>query len=155
MRLICVLLTLSVLGVTPAYADNDVEPEVEVLTVNDCEMIPYGGKDYCGLSIDEWRRVLKTNSALEHKNKLLYAEQQKSAILERQKLDLQRQLEISLKSQALLAEREGKLTKALIDLDKKYQDERVKPRWGNPVVWTVAAVSTAALVGFVAHEALN
>ena len=54
----------------------------------------------------------------------------------------------------VLVERNNKLTKDLIETDRKYQLERVKPRWGNPVAWSVAAVAAALLVGYVANDKL-
>lgn len=155
MRLICVLLTVFVLGVTPAFAEDDVKLEVEVLTVNDCEMIPHKGKDLCGLTLDEWKRVLQTNRTLEHKNKLLYAEHQKSFLLEQQGILLKQQLEASQANEQLLIVHTKKLTTDIIALDKKYQNERVKFRLGDKWAWTVSAVSASILLGVLADKAFD
>lgn len=153
MRLICVLLTVFVLGVTPAYADDDVQREVELVT--DCEMIPHKGEDFCGLTLEEWKRVLKTNATYTSKARLLHYEQLRTSSLENQKSALQISLEALADSQGVLTERVDKLTVELIATDKKYQQERVKPRLGDPLAWTVAAAAVSVLVGFVAYKALD
>lgn len=153
MRLICVLLTVFVLGATPAHAD-DVQREVELLT--ECPRhVTDKGVEYCALDLEEWKRVLKTNVTYMSKVRLLHYETLKTLSLENQKSALQISLKAMAESQQVLTIRVDKLTVDIIDLDKKYQYERVKPRWGNPVAWTVAAVSASILVGFVTQQALD
>lgn len=154
MRLICVLLTVFVLGATPAYAD-DPTPPPDVELVTDCEMIPHEGKDYCGLTLEQWKRILKTNTGYISKTRLLRYERLKTSSLENQKTALQISLEALADSQKVLTERVDKLTVELIATDKKYQQERVKPRLGDPLAWTVAAAAVSVLVGFVTYKALD
>jgi hypothetical protein len=156
MRLICVLLTVFVLGATPAYADDPPKTE-EFELVTDCEMIPIEAskKDLCGLTLEEWTRVLKTNATLVSKTRLLKYERFKTGSLERQKTALQTSLEAMADSQKVLTERVDKLTVDLIAKDEKYQNERVKPRLGNPIAWTITATVVALATGFVIKEVLD
>jgi hypothetical protein len=50
--------------------------------------------------------------------------------------------------------RNASLTKSLIETDRKYQLERVKPQWGSYVSWGINIALAAALGGYViAHQA--
>lgn len=154
MRLICVLLTVFVLGATPAYAE-DVEPGVELVT--DCEMIPLKdrAKDLCGVTLDEWKRILKTNASYISKTKLLQYERLRTNLLEEQKSALQKSLDAMANSQRILTERVDKLTVDHIELDRKYQNERVKPRLGNPIAWTISAAAVALATGLIVKDVLD
>lgn len=136
-----------------ALAD-DVEREVQLLT--ECPRhVMDKGVEYCALSLEEWKRVLKTNAAYTNKVKLLHYESLKTSSLENQKTALQLSLEAMADSQKVLTARVDKLTVDLIATDKKYQDERVKPRLGNPIAWTIAAASAALAAGIVVKTALD
>lgn len=152
MKLICVLLTVFALGVTPAYAD-DLKLDFELVT--DCEMVPHRGKDLCGLTLPEWQRILKTNLTLESRSKLLGYEQDKNKALYDQRDALRIQLKAAEDKEALLLADEKKLRKDIVALDKKYQYERVRPRWGNPIAWTIAAASSVALVGLLVYKSVD
>lgn len=153
MRLICVLLTICVLGETPAYADDSLD--VEILTVLDCEIIPQNGEDLCGLDFAEWQRLLKTNAALASARRLLQYEQDRIKVLADQKVAMKKQIEAFVNSQEVMTMHIDKLTKDHIALDKKYQYEREKPRLGNYVGWTVAAVATVILGGVLIKDLLE
>ncbi len=110
------------------------------------------GVDVCGYdNIDDWKKVLVVDLEVGHERDQLKNEQERSANLLQQKDLLQSEVDHYSSSQKILVEHENKLTQDLIDLDKKYQDERVKPRWGSPIAWTLAAVSTSILAGFVIY----
>ncbi len=87
--------------------------------------------------------------------KQLKLKDQKIGLLEGQKIDFQKQIEALTANNKLLITSNDKLRTDLIETDRKYQNERVKPRWGSPVAWTIAAVSVAVLAGFVTQEALD
>lgn len=154
MRLICVLLTVFVLGATPAYAE-DIDLGVELVT--DCETIPLkdSKKDLCGVTLGEWKRILKTNAAYTSKTKLLQYERLKTSLLEQQKSALQKSLDVMADSQRILTKRVDKLTVDHIKLDRKYQNERVKPRLGNPIAWTISAVAVALATGLIVKDVLD
>lgn len=149
MKLICVLLTVLVLGPAPAFADDT--PEYEVQVIPKCTLIG----DRCGYTLGEWKLVLKADAELVHLRTQLKKEEARSAELAKQVEILQGQIDVHGETRKILVEREEKLTKDLIDLDRKYQLERVKPQWGNPVAWGVAAISVALLGGYVVNDALN
>lgn len=79
----------------------------------------------------------------------------KTTELTTQVVSLRDQISVYGESQKMLVGRVDQLTSEIIDVDKKYQFERVKPRWGSPLAWTIAAVSTSLLVGYIANDALN
>jgi hypothetical protein len=56
---------------------------------------------------------------------------------------------------AIVADRNTELTRQLIETDRKYQKERVKPRWGNPLAWGLAASLGAGLLGVLGHELID
>jgi hypothetical protein len=113
------------------------------------------GGQVCGFeNIDDWKLVLKADADLTDARAKLKNEQAVEADLIKQRDLLNVQLAAYADSQSILIARHNKLTDDLIALDKKYQEERVKPQWGNPIAWTIAAVSTAVLLGVVLDKAL-
>jgi hypothetical protein len=140
-----VLLTTFVLGVMP-LSTAVAEPLTE------CPRIV---GDDCLLTLDDWKRVLTTNAALKNQTRLLAIEESRSGLLMQQHSALQESLKVMADSQNILITRVGKLTTDLIAKDKKYQNERVKPRLGNPLAWTITAAAVALATGFVAREALD
>jgi len=150
MKLTCVLLTVLALGQTPAFAD-DLLPK----TLPACELKQVGGEQLCTYTLENWKLVLKSDAELIHLRTQLKNESARSAELAKQAEILQGQIDVHGETRKLLVEREAKLTKDIIDLDRKYQLERVKPRWGNPVAWGIAAVSLSLLAGYVVNDQLN
>lgn len=114
------------------------------------------GKDVCGYeNLEDWKVVLVVDAELTTARNQLKNERERIEDLVRQRELLTGQIEKYADTQLVLTRRNEKLTQDLIALDKKYQDERVKPRWGSPVAWTIAAVSTAVLAGFVINAAID
>ena len=58
-------------------------------------------------------------------------------------------------ARAALEERRAVLVTSYLDLDRRYQAERVRPRIGGRWGWTVAAALGATLLVVVAHDALE
>jgi hypothetical protein len=77
------------------------------------------------------------------------------ALLSLQLTELKKQVEIYANSQSIVVQRNSDLTKQLLDLDLKYQQERVRPSWGSPLAWTIAGVSTSILAGVLIAGVLN
>lgn len=154
MKLICVLLTAFALGATPAYADSP--PKYEVQIVPKCKLVKDAfGVQVCAYTLKEWQEVSRFDAELVSKRRLLsYTDMRFDAIVN-QKTLLIEQIKACSANQALLIKREDKLVADIIAKDKELQYERVKPRWGNPVAWTVAAVSAVLLVGYVGRDVLN
>ncbi len=118
-------------------------------------MVP-GIGTICGyVNIDDWKAVLEVDAELIHQRVVAKKEGERAANLALQVTSLQDQVATYAKSQALLVARTDKLSSDLIALDKKYQLERVKPMWGSPVAWTVAAISTSLLAGMLVARALD
>ena len=110
-------------------------------------MVPSVG-EVCGYaSLDDYKKVLEADSELFYNREELRLERLRTVDLTKQVGFLQGQVDVLTRTQAVLLEADRKLTNDLIVLDKKYQDERVKPRWGTPVAWGVAGVSLAVLAG--------
>lgn len=139
------------LGAIPAWAD-DYEPK----TFPNCHIYLVNGKTVCGYAdINDWKLVLKSDAELVFlRNKVRFMEEYQSN-LEAQLRSSGRQLELASQQAILLAGETDRLTEELVALDKKYQDERVKPRWGSWLAWSVAGVSTAALAGILLFSAAN
>ena len=135
---------------TPASADESYEPKV----IPKCSIYKVGGQEICGFTFEEWKEVLRADAELVHVRNLLEKEKTRTELLREQIDAFKKQIEEYAKSQALLLERNEKLTADLISLDKKYQDERVKPRLGSPVAWTITAVAVAVLGGYVVNDKL-
>lgn len=153
MKLICVLLTLSVLGATPAFANP---PPPRAKNLPECELVKTtDGREMCAYTLEQWISVLKADALISHQYVIIGKLEEKVEVLTEQQIDFRKQIAALAANEQLLIDHNNKLTQDLIDLDKKYQYERVKPRWGSPLAWTLAGVSTAVLAGFVLHEALD
>lgn len=113
------------------------------------------GAMICGFTnLDDWKKVLKADVELTAKKKLLDLERRKSAQLAAQLIDYMGQLKAYQEIVSIQKDRNIELTKDVLDTDRKYQLERVKPRWGSAAAWTTAAVLAAVLSGFVANDVL-
>jgi len=99
--------------------------------------------------------VLKVDAELVHSRVQLRNEGERAAALTIQLTELKGQVGTYADSQSILVQRNGDLTKQLLDLDLKYQKERVKPTWGSPLAWTIAGVSTSLLAGVLIAGLLN
>jgi hypothetical protein len=119
-----------------------------------CEMRQIGNEIICDYTIERWKEVLKADVELVYLRGRVKKEQQRSAELTLQNSALQGQVDAHEDTKGILVERNDKLVKDILDIDKKYQLERVKPRWGSPVAWTVAATAAALLIGYVANDKL-
>lgn len=139
---------------TQALADD---PPYTPKNFSSCKVFKTSaGKEVCGFeNIDDWKLILTADADLVYVREQLKNEQLRTINLSEQKTLLQAQVDAANANQKLLVEQNSKLTNDLIGLDKKYQDERVKPTWGSPVAWTIAGVSTSVLVGFVLYSLLN
>lgn len=153
MKLICVLLTVFVLGVTPAYAD---ETKYFPQVIPACTLVKAADKSMvCAYTIDEWKEVLKVDAEVVSLRINLKHEQYKNVLLHQQKTSLHIQLNAFADSQKVMSDRILKVTDKLIAKDKKYQNERVKPRLGSPAAWMITAISVSLATGFIVKEALS
>jgi hypothetical protein len=153
MKLICVLLTTFALGATPAFSNP---PPPRAKNIPECELVKTkDGREMCAYTLEQWISVLKADSLISHHYVMIGKLEEKVTLLEGQKIDFQKQIRALTDNNKLLIQGNDKLRADFLALDKKYQYERVKPRWGSPVAWTVAAVSTAVLAGFVLKETLD
>lgn len=146
MKLICVLSIVLALGATPAFADDP--PKYEPKIIPKCSL----AGDVCGYTLGEWQLALKVDAELVSKRVLLAKEQARAEALALQVAALKDQTSVYASSQKALVDYSVRCTQARIDLDLKYQKERVKPRLGSPLAWTVTAVSASILAGFVVRD---
>lgn len=103
----------------------------------------------CGYSqVDDWKLVLDADSELFAAREELKKKQELADNLTLQITNLEGQTAAYAKGMNALESRNAALTKQLIDLDEKYQQELVKPQWGNPLAWGIAGVSLSVLAGF-------
>lgn len=139
---------------TPARADGPEVYQPQVVPACKVHKTPEG--EVCGyLDIEDWKRVLVVDAEVVSARIQLKNELAKLAAMTTQLTELHGQVDIYASSQALLVQRNSALTTQLLALDWKYQQERVKPRWGSPVAWTLAAVTTSILAGVVIADLLN
>ena len=135
---------------TVAESDELYEPQV----VPKCTVYKVGAIEICGYTMEEWKLVLKADAELVSTRTLLAKEKQRSGNLELQVKDLREVARVYAESQAVLVGRVDKLTGDFIALDKKYQDERVKPRIGSPVAWSITAAVAALAGGYILKDRL-
>jgi len=138
----------------PAFAHAD---EYTPFIIPPCTMYTVAGVGpVCGFAdIEDWKRILRADAELVTAREQLKNHEAREANLIMQVRFLHDQVDLYAEQQKSLLAQTVKLTDDLIALDKKYQEERVKPRWGGIVAWTAAAVSTSLLVGVLVHAAVN
>ena len=132
------------------------EPPYQPKIVPVCKAYQVAGVGWvCGYKdIADWKLVLSADSELVHNREELTQERTKSHDLTLQVEALKGQVAVFKDTQALLVKQNHKLTQDLIDLDEKYQLERVKPTWGTTISWTIAAVAVAVLGGYILADQL-
>ena len=146
---------LFVLGVTsiPAFADD---PPYQPQLVPPCKVYKTSAGDVCGyLNLEDWKTILGIDAELVHDRIQLRSEGERAAALTLQLTELKGQVATYANSQSILVQQNSDLTKQLLDLDLKYQQERVKPSWGSPLAWTIAGVSTSILAGVLLARLVN
>lgn len=144
----CILL----LQVHLARADEIYHPRI----VPECTM--YKTKldlTVCGFSDPgDWKLVLAADSELYSLREELKKKDDLNSNLTLQVTNLEGQTAAYDKAVGALKDRNAALTKQLIDLDSKYQQELVKPQWGDPLAWGIAGVSLSVLAGFLLAKTL-
>lgn len=153
MRLIFGLFIASLIGVTSeAHADETYKPKI----IPSCEVFQVSGVGkICGFQdIGDWKRILRADAELvSARNKLKIKNAQIEA-LTLQVESLEGQLGEYKGSLELCLNRVDTVSSQLIEMNKKYEEERARPRIGSAVAWSVAAVAGALLVGYVGNDLL-
>lgn len=114
------------------------------------------GTEICGYeNVEDWKKVLEADAELVLLRETAAKKGDDANNLAQQVLTLRGQVDACTDNVKILVTRNEKVTNQLIDLDKKYQDERVKPQWGSWVSWGLAAVSTSILAGVLIKSTLD
>lgn len=114
------------------------------------------GLEVCGYrDIDQVQAIYRADAELvAARRRISLLEIQHNALTEQL---LATDMQKTLVQQSLLAvERENdEISHQLVELDWRYQKERVKPRWGGTLPWALAGVAAAALGGVLVLSAVN
>jgi len=81
--------------------------------------------------------------------------ERRSAALTQQVRLLTGQRDVYAESQGLILGRNEDISNRLIEMNRKYENERAKPSFGPPVAWTISAVSASILAGFILKEQMD
>ncbi len=147
------LLGLIFLAASSAHADPPVYrpaviPECKVYTLKD-------GREVCGwLTEDEVKTAYRADAELVQCREQLDTHSERIESLNLQLGATTTALIAERRSTEVLKERNTELTADLIEMNRKYENERVKPRWGSPIAWTTAAILGAGLLGFIGNDLL-
>jgi hypothetical protein len=144
---------MSILTTSPRADEGAYKPRI----VPSCKVyVVPGVGEVCGfVKLEDWKIVLDADSELFAKREELRLERLRTTDLTIQVEALDGQVKVYAGVQKFVVERNDKLFADLLSLDEKYQNERVKPRWGSPLAWGTAAVSLAVLGGFLLASAIN
>jgi hypothetical protein len=105
--------------------------------------------------MEQWRDVLRADAELVATRESVRLLTQKADLLFGQTQDLLAAFTAMKTAVAALEGRNAQLMRDLIEKDRLYQNERVKPRFGSPLAWTTAAVLGAVLAGYLGHDLLT
>jgi len=148
-----VLLGLTFLAASSARADQPYEPK----TFPPCQVFTLAdGREVCGwLSIDDVRTAYRADAELVQCRETTVAHIKMVEALKIEAFELRAALVVEEQSKTLVVDRNKELTTDLIEMNRKYEHERARPRWGSPTAWTTAAVLGAVLVGYVGADLIN
>lgn len=153
MKLTCVLSAVLSLGLilSSAWAEPNKPKPATPENFPSCRLVTLDdGFQACAyINLDDWKLVLAADRELTFHKLLDEKFDEKIDNLTLQIASLEGQVDSLESVQVLLADRNEELTRQLIECDRKLQDERSKPRWGNTLAWTVAGASTSVLFGVV------
>lgn len=112
-----------------------------------------GGEQVCIYTLADFRDKLATvdfdlQECTDRKDILEF---QKTWLVEQRRL-LREQLAFEVDSRKLYEDRSRELTDELIAKDEELQRERSKPRVGSTLAWTIAAISSSVLVGYIVAD---
>ncbi len=105
-------------------------------------------------TLDQWKEVLRVDAelvVLRHQDGL---RRRKLAELSVQASAAVAALAAAERALEVVERRNGDLTRQLIETDRKYQEERVKPRIGGGWGWAAAGLFAVGLAGYVAADQL-
>jgi len=132
----------------PALAEPTNIPDCTKYTLPD-------GRVVCGyVNIEDWKNVLRADAELTAGKDLLRLEREKVVELRSQIDSFRGQVAAYERALSVLKQRNRELTVDLLETDRKYQNERVKPKWGNPLAWATAGLAAAALGGYILSDTL-
>ena len=157
--MLSVLLGLICLAGTSEYARADpstedvyrpqILPECKVYKLDD-------EREVCGwLTIEEVTAAYSADAELVACREVSAAQDGKIKAIGIQFASAMKALLAEQRSVSTLQKRSKQLTDDLIALNKKYEYERAKPRWGAPIAWGSAGILGAALIGIVGYEILD
>ena len=155
------LLGLIFLGASSSIAQADPDPSAETQYVPkiipECNVYTLSdGREVCGwLTIVEVTAAYKADAELVRLRATSAAQADQITAFGIQVASITAALEAERRSLSVVQARETKLTADLIAMNKKYEYERVRPRWGNPIAWTSAAGLAAILLGIIGKELLD
>lgn len=133
-----------------------VVPQCEVYDLAD-------GREVCGYvvkqadgteTLDQWKEVLRVDAELVVLRRADGLRRRKLAELSVQVSAAVVALAAAERALELVEDRNDDLTRQLIETDRKYQEERVKPRIGGGWAWAAAGLVAAGLVGYVVADQL-
>ena len=144
-------------GIAQADPDPPAETQYVPKIIPPCKVYALGdGREVCGwLTIEEVTTAYNADAELVKLRETDATKNEQLIAFSIQVASITAALEAEQRSVTVLQAREAKLTDDLIETNRKYENERVKSRWGNPVAWTTAAGLAAILLGIVGKEILD
>jgi hypothetical protein len=119
-----------------------------------CHVYPLAdGREVCGwLTIEEVQAAYDADAELVKLRETSAAQGEQIIAFGVQISAIRAALEAERRSVIVLQASNNRLTDDVVKWNRKYEYERVKPRWGNPIAWTSAAGLAAILLGVVGKE---
>lgn len=135
------LLILLIIGISIPVLAQPYVPQ----NIPKCEVTTAG----CVYTLEQVKKLYKTDSRLTkeiatNKAKALQIKQLEKAIA-----NLKKQVTLALENARTFNKRVGELTKLYIDTDKKYQECRVKPKYGSYIAWGTVVLISAGCTGYI------
>lgn len=116
-------------------------PACKVFTLKD-------GREVCGwLTLEDVKAAYTADADLVKCREDIATKTVEVEVLGVQAASALEALDAEQRTTSALKARNQELTTDLIEMNRKYELERAKPRFGSPIAWTTAAVLGAALVG--------
>jgi hypothetical protein len=144
---------------TLARADQYRPQVIPICTVYETK----SGKEICGYeykgladpSDEDWNKVLAADSELVMVREGLKKEREMTSNLEGQVVLLRDQVKIIGDSQSLIIAERSRLSRDLLEMNRKYENCRAKPSIGSPIAWGLALIGFSLAGGMALSRVID
>ncbi len=131
------------------------EPKYEPKAIPKCQVELCGDHRACTYDLGQVKLIYKADSELLLLRKKIPLLEDKIYLLRSSVEHMTEAAELERNSKEELSKRLDRLTRQLIESDRRLQFELARPKWGSYIAWGVAVAVTAVLAGYVVADQIS